>query len=267
MIKNIITLAVFLAPCVAYASQSQIDTAMEQANKAAENCDKAAMYPEVGAAWQKVMQLNDEQCNPKDTPRERAGKVNQCWEKLVRKNVGPVSKNKKALNSYLAGVRKVTAAYKAGDIDYEQVKKGAGGQLWATYASHEMSYFQKAQCENAALQQYVLPVYQNKGMLMDFMARKSEIALKVDQGKISTQEGQVELQKAIAQLASGEQDANSATRAENERAWQNYSQRMQLFSSQLMQAGSAKRQAMPAPSMPVRTNCYKVGNSMDCTSQ
>lgn len=99
-----------------------------------------------------------------------------------------------------------------------------------------MSFFKLMQCQNAAMMQHVMPVYQNKAALASFLAKRSEIALSVDEGKLTPQQGDIAVQKALASFADAEQRGNAALQAENAQAWRDYGRQLQQFSSQMQQS-------------------------------
>lgn|GEM_PF-2841673 len=264
----VIALVSLLAGCVTGASQSQLNTAMEKANLAAANCPVQAMSPEVQVGWETVKNLSEKNClntlkidNP--TP-EQLQESFSCWENNVSDNVKPVTKQKKALETYLANLRKLNKDSQSGVLSRENFLPLAQ-PLWNEYVQKEVSYFRMTQCQNATLQQHVMPVYHNKGILAEFMAKRSEIALKVDEGELSPQKADVEIQKAFAELGKAEQGANAALQAQNAQAWRDYSKQLQTYSSELNKA-EIERQKAIRDSGPTNTNCQMVGNQMQCTT-
>lgn len=243
---------------------------MKKADQAAANCGMEALPPELISAWEKTKELDQQQC-PQGTPAKPLTAAERettfkCWKKLVLMNVAPVSKDKTALSRMIdksndSRHKKLFADYDAGKINRDEVGtqiKKFWDEDWPQYAAKEASFYNLAQCQNKALAQHVMPVYHNKGILADFMAKRAEIALDVDKRKITPQEADVKIQKAMAVFINSEQYANAAIQARQEQAWQNYSARMQQFSTQLIQAdqqGQIKN-----------TNCQKTGNIVNCTT-
>ncbi|MGQ0527423.1 MAG: hypothetical protein ACT4OY_05255 [Alphaproteobacteria bacterium] len=254
-----------LSGCVTGASQNQLNSAMQKAEQASANCPMAAMPYELSSAWEMSQKLTEKKCpalpkNSEPTP-DQVEKTSNCWESIVKEHISPVTKNKKALNNLLAANRKVKQDFQTGNID-RSTARARNDQNWADYAVREISYFQLAQCQNASLQHNVMPVYHNKAELADFMAQRSEIALKIDQGKLTPQEGDIQLQKAFAEFASSEQNANATLRAQNAQEWQAYSARMGQVSQQLLNAEAAQQQSSSIRN----SNCQFIGNQMQCQS-
>lgn len=261
----IIAILFTLTGCAGGASQYQLNSAMQKANEAAANCGPQALPSDVSLAWEKVRKAGEEQC-PHGTeksplPQSQALERDSCMAKLTRQYVKPVTTKPKNLEKFLSQSKALAVAYKDGELDREIVNNRIN-QNWQEYAVSEVSYYQLAQCQNASLQQYVMPVYHNKGVLAGFMAKKSEIALRVDQGKLTPQQADLETQKAFAEFASSEQNANAAIQAQNAQAWREYSAGMRQASQQIMQAEQAQQQSGGIKN----TNCHFVANQMQCTS-
>ena len=265
--SNIYKLLVILvlSGCAGGASQYQLNSAMQKANEAAANCGPQALPSDVSLAWEKVRKVGEEQC-PHGTeksplPQSQALERDSCMAKLTRQYVKPVTTKPKNLEKFLSQSKALAVAYKDGELDRNTVNNRIN-QNWQEYAVSEVSYYQLAQCQNASLQQHVMPVYHNKAVLADFMAKRSEIAMKVDQGKISTQQADLETQKVFAQFVASEQNANTALQAQNAQAWREYSAGMRQASQQIMQAEQAQQQSGGIEN----TNCHFIGNQMQCTT-
>ncbi len=242
---TIIAVLFTLTSCAGGASQYQLNSAMQKANEAAANCGPQALPSEVSLAWEKVGKIGDEQClhgtEKSPLPQSQALERDACMAKLTRQYVKPVTTKPKNLEKFLAKNKELATAYQGGEIDRDTINNRIN-QNWQEYAVSEVSYYKLAQCQNSSFQQYVMPVYHNKGVLADFMAKKLEIALKVDQGKLTTQQGDLEMQKAFAEFAASEQNANAAIQAQNAQAWREYSAGMRQVSQQLNQQQAIKAQ-------------------------
>jgi hypothetical protein len=239
--------------------QAQLNTGMKQAEQAALSCGAQAIPAEIAQAWTQVSEEigtcpSGTDSNP--SPPSKAVEANQCWTKRVNQYVAPVENNKAALNKLLESGRENAEKYKDGKIDRSAVNRGME-IAWQDYTRGKTSYFKLAQCKNAALQQYVMPSYSNKGLLMDLMARQSEVGLAIDKGEMSLEQGDIEVQKSWAALASAEQQVNAVMQAQN-------AQR-----GTAMQALGAELLRGPPPSTVRHTNCTvgSGGNSMDCTTR
>ncbi|MBK7362125.1 MAG: hypothetical protein IPJ01_07470 [Micavibrio sp.] len=242
---TIIAVLFTLTSCAGGASQYQLNSAMQKANEAAANCGPQAMPSDLSLAWEKVRKLDEEQCphgtNNTPLPSSQAVERNDCMAKLVRQYVQPVTTKSKSLERFISQNKALSKSYQKGEIDRDTVNNRIN-QNWQEYAVSEISYYKLAQCQNSSFQQYVMPVYHNKGVLADFMAKKLEIALKVDQGKLTTQQGDLEMQKAFAEFAASEQNANAAIQAQNAQAWREYAAGMRQVSQQLNQQQAIKAQ-------------------------
>lgn len=255
-----------LQSCAGGASQSQLNSAMNRAEQAAANCSVMAMPTELSMAWEKVAKLDEQQCPQTSSlelsSAERLEKTN-CWKSLVKDHVVPVSSHKKDLNKFLTAQTKIGEDYSKDKID-RNTAQALSQKSWGEYAASEVSYYNLAQCQNAALQQHLMPVYHNKGLLADFMVKRSEIALKADQGKLTRQQADLEVQKAFAQFTASEQSANAAIQAQNAQAWRDYAAGMRQVSQQMTQAEAAQQRSMGGGIK--NTNCQFIGNQMQCTN-
>lgn len=250
-----------LTGCAGGASQYQLNSAMQKADKAAANCGTQAMPSETSLAWEKAARLDKEQCPSVPALPSQAIERQNCVAALIRKHVKPVSSKPGAVEKFLKQGDTLAKAYHDEDITRDDVNNRMA-QAWQEYAANEVSYYQLAQCQNAALQQNVMPVYHNKAVLADFMAKRSEIAMKVDQGKLTRQQADLETQKAFAGFVGSEQNANAALQAQNAQAWREYAAGMRQASQQIMQAEQAQQQSGIK-----NTNCHVVTPSqMNCTS-
>ncbi len=214
-----------LTGCAVGAPQYQLDAAIKKAYESAATCPVKAMPTELTMAWEKAGALGDKQC-PHGTektplPRSQSMEYDACMAKLIREYVKPVSNKPKRLEKLMSQTKDLAAAYRDGEIDRDEANNRSM-QFWLEYSTSEISNFKLAQCQNAAFQQFVIPVYHNKGVLAGFLAKRSEIALKLDEGKLTSQQADLEAQKAFAAFASSEQNANAALQAQNAQAWQNY---------------------------------------------
>lgn len=254
-----------LTGCAGGASQYQLNSAMQRADKAAANCGAQAMPSDVSLAWEKVGKLAEEQCphgtDSSPLPASQALEADACMSKLTRQYVKPVTTKPKSLEKFISKNHELAVAYKNGEIGRDTINERIM-QNWQEYAVGEVSYYQLTQCQNAALQQNVMPVYHNKAVLADFMAKRSEIAMKVDQGKLTRQQADLETQKSFAQFVASEQNANAAIQAQNAQAWRDYAAGMRQASQQMMQAEAAQQQSSGIKN----TNCRVIANQMNCTT-
>lgn len=261
----IIVLCLFLTSCSGGASQYAMNSAMNKANLEAQNCPSQAVPSQIENAWRKITELNETQCphGTENKPLERplAMKRHECYSGLVRKYAKPVSKNKGAIEAFLTDAKSYAVSYRDGVMSRDEANQNT--QIsFQKYLVKEVSYFKLAQCQNASLQRHVMPSYQNKGLLADFMAKKLAIGLSVDEGKLSPAKAEVELQKLLADFTAKEQGANMALQRQNEQEWQDYADRLGKVSRDV---AKANQKSSPVP--PIRTtNCNMVGGSLTCTS-
>ncbi len=257
----IASILMILTGCAGGASQYQLNSAMQKADKAAANCGTQAMPSETSLAWEKAARLDKDQCPSVPAPPAQAIERQDCVAALIRKHVKPVSSKPVAVEKFLKQGDTLAKAYHNEDISRDDVNNRMA-QAWQEYAANEVSYYQLAQCQNAALQQNVMPVYHNKAVLADFMAKRSEIAMKVDQGKLTRQQADLETQKAFAGFVASEQNANTAIQAQNAQAWRDYSAAMGAASKQMSQSADSSESNRGIRN----TNCRQVGNQVHCTT-
>ena len=260
-----ISVALVLSGCVTSgANQHTIDMAMSNAEKdTLERCPMASLPSEFKNAFDDVQKASWKLCpngTDKDPlPRSKSIESQECWKKLVNKYVRPIAKSPKDLDSYLKKSNDIAIQYRDGLIDRNEANLRFA-QYWAEYADSEKSYFQYIQCSNQAIQRYVMPVYHNKGLLAQFLSERSAIALKVDEGHLTPQQGDVEIQKALASFTKNEQRANAALKQQNAAAWQQWSRQMQQYSTEMQKATT------PTDTGIRTTNCSTWNNQINCTS-
>lgn len=250
-------------PCVAFVSgcgavqQAQINSGMRQAEKASEDCMHKSIPPEVNKAWDAVFSESAEECprGNEDTPlpQSRSMERHECWLDIVNKNVKPIEKKPQALSTLIAENKKVAEGYRDGKISRETGNEVMGRNLF-TYMTKQVSHYSYAQCKNAALQQYVMPSYPHKGLLMSFMSHQADLGLKVDKREMSIEEADIAGQQAFAALLNAEQQANTATQQQNAQAWQ------QVFENSQRMEESRQR------SMSTDTSCRMLGDTMHCST-
>lgn len=239
--------------------QAQLNTGMQKANEISQSCDLQATPPEIARAWKMAMQEVKKLCplgsdtNP--LPPSKSIEANECWAEQIEKYVTPVETNIKALNALLASNRQIAKQYQNGKLD----RSAANSQREMAdkkYTLDHISFYKQAQCKNSALQQYVMPNYPHKGLLMSFMTRQSEVGLAIDNGQMTPEKGDIEIQKAWAAFANNEQQTMMQIQAQN-------AQR----SSAMMAAGADLLKGPPQPRMQ-HTNCSLGldGRSMNCTT-
>lgn len=237
--------------------QAQLNTGMQKAQEVGNSC--RGMPLEISQAWDVATQEMRSACpsgsdaNP--LPPSRSIEADECWASSIKKHIAPVESNAGALNELLGQSRQNAEKYKNGELDWFAFNR-QGGAIYNKYMRTHTSFYKLTQCKNAALQQYVMPSYPHKGLLMSVMTRQSEVGLAIDNGQMTPEQGDIEIQKAWASLANNEQQANFSMQAQN-------AQR-----SRAMMAVGADLLKGP-PANPIQhTNCRVGldGRSMDCTT-
>lgn len=241
----------------AVVQQAQLNSGMQQAEQAMAQCPLQSMPAELNRTWETVIDESMREC-PKGVdgaplPRSQSMEQNQCWINLVNKHVRPIERKPKELDAIIAKSKQVATDYRDGKLD-RHASNAAIGVAMTDYVSKQMSYYNYAQCRNTALQQYVMPSYPHKGLLMSFMSHQSQIGMKVDKGEMTVQEADIATQQAFASLLGAEQQANTAIQQKNAQAWQQGFENMQ----KLEQSNSSN--------VPRNTNCNVWRNTMSCTS-
>lgn len=263
--KKLLFISCFsLLGCAGGLQQAQLDKSLMRAEQATQECAMGSMEPQILTAWE-LVRAKSQSCpnfSVKNRTQEQSIALNRCHYSLVKNYVEPVTRNKKAFGTYDKAMKALSADFANGRLDTATANVRSQRDFNA-YLIQEISFYKYAQCGNQALNQYVMPVYSNKGLLVDFMARKAEIGLKVDQKKLSLEEADIELQKAYAVLLNNEQQMNSAQQAQARAAW---NQSLQSYASVM-----AAENNRPAPAhmlMPTttKTRCYRIGNQTDCTT-
>ncbi|MAZ18490.1 MAG: hypothetical protein CL535_19460 [Ahrensia sp.] len=111
-------------------------------------------------------------------------------------------------------------------------------------------------CKTDAMRKHLMPVYQNKALLLALIADWEEIGLKVDEGGLSEGQAQVEMQRAEARFT--EAESQISRNAQSARA------------AAMSQVGQALINAnQPTDNRDDQnfktTNCNFSGNTVHCT--
>lgn len=240
--------------------QARLDSGLQQAAKASEDCFYYAHVPQQEAnAW--IKSSKDEsikQCSAglsEPWPREKMMEISQCATAYFNKNIKPYVHSQSRFKEYMDAREKSHRDYADGKISWEELERLADNR-WADYIGNANagSLYTTVQCRNAALQQFVMPTYPHKSLLMSFMSYQSELGMKVDKGDMTFQEADIATQQAFAALLGAEQQANAAIQQQNAQAWQQSFENLQ----KLEQSNSSSR--------PKNTNCNVWRNTMNCTS-
>lgn len=256
----ILSLMLIVVTGCAPIQQARIDSSIRQAEKESENCAASALPPEISAAWMKSNELATQQCphgtDTKALDPSESLKRHDCMEALINSYVLPVSQKKDLLRKMREEQRLVSVSYQKGEIDRDTANIRSRS-LFDQYIVQEASYYRLAQCQNAALQKNVMPTYPHKALLAGFIAKRSQIGLAVDEGKLSPNQADIEIQKAFAGLLQTEQQANASLQAQTAQSW-----------SQALDSIAKSEQAsqQQPPNSIKNTNCQMMNNTMNCTS-
>ena len=152
---------------------------------------------------------------------------------ILDKKVKPVAYSATAYQAYMKDRTQSHEQYAAGDIGWDELgarsaermegyfKKGKGG-----------SYFSFASCGNEVLAREVMPNYQYKPVLMEYMSNMSAFARKADKENMQPEDFAIGAQRIWTDFASKEQQVMSQYQAQNAAAWRQVGQTLMQSSAQ-----------------------------------
>lgn len=125
------------------------------------------------------------------------------------------------------------------------------------------SYFEYADCQNAAFSNTIFPVYpdQPKPTLTEFMSKVTAFSREADKKSLELADYQIEYQKLWSAFVSKEQQQINQFNAQNAAEWQQWSRQTQKYLIELEKAQAQQWKTT------TNTNCTVFGNSMNCTSR
>lgn len=235
--RKIAFMGIFLLCGCGVAQQTQLNSSAKRAQEEIQN--KCSFYmhvsPKEAQAWASVGEQS-KQC-PKGIsepwPKDKMMEISQCFSVLLDKKVRPVAYSATAYQAYMKNRTQSHEQYAAGDIGWDELgaksaermeryfKKGKGG-----------SYFSFASCGNEVLAREVMPNYQYKSVLMEYMSNMSAFARKADKENMQPEDFAIGTQRMWTDFAAKEQQVMSQYQAQNAAAWRQVGQALMQSSAQ-----------------------------------
>lgn len=261
-------MGIFLLCGCGVVQQAQLNSSAKRAQEEIQN--KCSFYmhvsPKEAQAWALAGEQS-KQCSKgisEPWPKDKMMEISRCFSAILDKKVKPVAYSAIGYQAYMKDRTQSHEQYAAGDIGWDELgarsaermesyfKKGKGG-----------SYFSFASCGNEVLAREVMPNYQYKPVLMEYMSNMSAFARKADKENMQPEDFAIGAQRMWTDFAAKEQQVMSQYQAQNAAAWQRTFQNLSTMQQIENQRLEAERASMPQ----VRnTNCHAVGNSVNCTT-
>jgi len=246
--------------------QAQLNAASQRAQQEIQG--KCSFYmnvsPKEARAWIAAGEQS-QQCSAgisEPWPKDKMMEISQCFTDILNGQVKPVAYSGTAFQKYMDDRINSHKEYADGKIGWDELgirsaermqnyfKNGKGG-----------SYFSFASCGNEVLAREVMPTYQHKPLLTEYMANMSAFARKADKEHMEPEDFAVGAQQVWSDFTSKEQGVISQYQAQNAATWQQAVQNMATMQQIENQRVQAQRDSMPK-----NTNCNVFGNQMNCTT-
>lgn len=264
MNKIALLLSCFILSGCGVVNQMQLNSAMEDAQKqiANECIDHIFLSEKEASAFGQYQNAATAQCQgyeSKEWPRDKAVKIANCAREISLKYVRPASYSKQAYDNTRATGKKIVESYANGQISWQDTERQLR-ENFLKYAkgAKQGSYYRFASCQNNIMSQKVLPTYQMKPLLIQYMANLSEFSRNADKKRMAFEDYDIGIQKLQSDFATTEQMVISNNQAQQANA-------MRELGAALIKADQQSYTA-PKPSTIQTTNCRRVGDSVQCTT-
>lgn len=244
--------------------QAQLNAALQRSQQEIQR--KCPVYINVSSqevrAWMAAGEQS-QQCSAgisEPWPKDEIMAISQCFTDILNGQVKPTAYSDTAFQKYMNDRINSHKDYADGKIGWDELgarsaernqdyfKNGKGG-----------SYFNYASCSNEILMREVMPAYQHKPLLTEYITNMSAFARKADKEHMEPEDFAVGAQQVWSDFVNKEQRVISQYQAQNAAAWQQAFQNM----ATTQQIENQRVQTL-RDSMPKETKCNVLGNQVHC---
>jgi len=216
--------------------QAQLNSASQKAQlEIAQQCGPLLdLSAEESAAWQALK--NDTSCSagiPEPWPQDKMMEISQCNAKKLNAKIKPVTYSPKRFSEYMAARESGHRQYAQGKVSWEEANVATMQRLENYFKNATGgSYYEWAKCSNGVINRVVMPAYQHKPLLMEYMANLSAMTRQADKDNLPKEDVEIKQAQLWSDFIAKEQVAIRQAQQQNAAAWQNVSNQLNAMQQQ-----------------------------------